>query len=75
MCTIYLIAKGDDKMNFENLKKNRVRNYIKEKYGKKGFTKEGNLKLFTLLKALKNTKNESLKKAINLAINFKKMKK
>ena len=57
----------------KHLKKDRVHDYILRKYGKKAFTPKGDLKLDYLRKAEKETKNKSLKYAINLAIRFKHM--
>lgn len=59
----------------KKLKKNRVRNYIKRKYGKSAFSKNGDIKFSALNKAIKNAKTKSLKDALQLAKNFKKMKK
>ena len=56
----------------KKLKKNRVKNYVKKKYGKKAFTKSGKLKLSALNKAEKAAKSKSLKDAISLAKTFKK---
>ena len=52
----------------------RTRRYMKRKYGKKAFTDRGTLRLSYLRKAkdaLKDSKNTSLKRAIQEAINFK----
>ena len=57
----------------KNLKKNRVRNYLKRKYGNIAFDKNGNIKVSYINKALKETKDKSLNKALNLAKRFKKM--
>jgi hypothetical protein len=53
----------------------RVRVYMKRKYGKKAFTKSGKIKITYLRKAAKETKNRSLRSALNLAIRLKKMRK
>lgn len=50
----------------------RVRTYLKRKYGDAAFTKDGKIKLEYLRKALKETKDHSLKRALLLAIKFKK---
>ena len=57
----------------KNLKKDRVRNYLKRKYGSVAFDKNGNIKVSYINKALKETKDKSLKLALNLAKRFKKM--
>lgn len=57
----------------KNLKKNRVRDYIRNKYGKEAFTKDGDIKASYLDKATKQAKSKSMKDAINLAKRFKKM--
>ncbi len=58
----------------KNLKKDRVRNYLKRKYGNKAFTKDGKIKISYLYMAEKSTKDKSLKDAINLAIKFKRLR-
>lgn len=58
----------------KKMDKGRVERYIKREYGKKGFTKEGNLKLSYLNKAEKKARSKSLKDAINLAKTLKKIK-
>jgi len=60
--------------NIEIKHPGRVRNYIKRKYGNKAFTKDGKIKTKYLHEALKSCKDESLRRAIQLAINFRKMK-
>ena len=57
----------------KNLKKDRVRNYLKRKYGSVAFDKNGNIKVSYINKALKKAKDKSLNKALNLAKRFKKM--
>ncbi len=58
----------------KDLKKDRIRNYLKRKYGNKAFTKDGNIKMKYLHTAEKTARDRSLKDALNLAIRFKKMK-
>ena len=55
-------------------KKGRVKDYIKRKYGSKAFNKDGTLKVSYLQKAVKETKDLSLKRALILAIRFAKNK-
>lgn len=50
----------------------RVRSYLKRKYGDKAFTKDGKIKLSYIKRAIKETKDQSLKKALLLAIKLKK---
>ena len=52
----------------------RVRTYMKRKYGKKAFTKSGEIKMSYLRKAAKETKNRSLRSALLLAIRLKRMR-
>jgi len=52
----------------------RVKRYMKRKYGKKAFTKSGEIKMSYLRKAAKETKNRSLKSALLLAIRLKRMR-
>ena len=59
----------------KNLKVNRVRKYMKQKYGNKVFTKNGDLKITALKSAVKKAKSKSMKDALNLAVTLKKMKK
>jgi len=59
----------------KNLKKNRVKKYMKQKYGNKVFTKNGDLKISAIKDAVKKAKTKSMKDALNLAITLKKMKK
>lgn len=62
-----------DKWIQEAIKRpNRVRRYLKRKYGDKAFTKDGKIKISYIRKALKETKNASLKRALLLAIKLKK---
>ena len=53
-------------------KPGRVRAYLKRKYGDAAFTKDGKIKLSYVRKALKETKDVSLKRALLLAIKLKK---
>jgi len=53
----------------------RVKRYMKRKYGKKAFTKSGEIKMSYLRKAAKETKNRSLRSALLLAIRLKRMRK
>jgi hypothetical protein len=53
----------------------RVRAYMKRRYGRRAFTKSGEIKVSYLKKAAKETKNRSLKSALLLAIRLKKMRK
>ena len=57
-----------------NLKKDRVKKYIERKYGNKAFTKDGNIKITYLNKAIKECNNKSLKRALILAKTLKKIK-
>lgn len=52
----------------------RVRNYLKRKYGKKAFTKDGDIKVSYIRKALKTAKSESLKRALRLALTLKRLR-
>jgi hypothetical protein len=52
----------------------RVRAYMKRRYGKRAFTKNGEIKVSYLRKAAKETKNRSLKSALLLAIRLKRMR-
>lgn len=60
---------------FGNLRHNRVRNYMRKRYGSKAFVggdpEHGDIKLKYLRIAKESTTNPSLKKAITLAINFR----
>lgn len=49
----------------------RVREYVKRKYGKEAFTKDGKIKVEYLRKALKEAKDESLKAALRLALRLR----
>lgn len=63
----------EDRKRNKEIHKDRVRKYMKEKYGDKAFTKKGKLKLTMLRHAKKELKNEhktSLEKAVTEAINF-----
>jgi hypothetical protein len=53
----------------------RVRSYMKRKYGKRAFTKSGKIKKSYLHRAVKETKSRSLRSALLLALRFRKMKK
>lgn len=55
----------------KKMDKGRVKRYIKREYGKKGFTKQGKIKVSYLEKAEKKAKSKSLKDAINLAKTLK----
>lgn len=59
----------------EDLKEDRIRNYLKRLYGSKAFNPDGTLKVEYINRALKKTKDTSLKRALNLAKTFKKMSK
>lgn len=50
----------------------RVRNYVKKRYGKKAFNKDGTIKQKYLFKAYQNAKSRSIKSAIRLALKLKK---
>jgi hypothetical protein len=52
----------------------RVRAYMKRRYGKRAFTKSGEIKMSYLRKAAKETKNRSLRSALLLAIRLKRMR-
>jgi len=52
----------------------RVRAYMKRRYGKRAFTKSGEIKMSYLRRAVKETKNRSLKSALLLAIRLKRMR-
>ena len=54
-----------------NLREGRVRRYIKRLFGDKAFFNDGKIKLTYLKKALNICKDESLRKAIRLAITMK----
>ena len=58
-----------------HIKKGRVRSYLEHKYGKKAFTDKGTIKDSYIRKAEKETKDESLKHALNLALTLKKLHK
>lgn len=58
-----------------DLKHGRVINYINRKYGSVAFNNNGDLKISYLRMAIKETNNESLKKALRLAIEFEKNEK
>jgi hypothetical protein len=59
---------GKRKNYIEIKRPGRVREYMLRKYGTEAFFKDGTLKVTYLRKALKECKNNSLKKAIRLAI-------
>jgi hypothetical protein len=52
----------------------RVRRYMKHRYGKKAFTKSGEIKTSYLRKAAKETKSRSMRSALLLAIRLKRMR-
>jgi hypothetical protein len=52
----------------------RVRRYMKRKYGKRAFTKSGEIKMSYLRRAAKETKNRSLRSALLLAIRLKRIR-
>jgi len=52
----------------------RVRTYMRRRYGKKAFTKSGEIKVSYLRRAAKETKSRSLKSALLLAIRLKRMR-
>ena len=52
----------------------RVRRYMMRKYGKRAFTKSGEIKVSYLRRAIKETKNRSLKSALILAVRLKKFR-
>jgi hypothetical protein len=52
----------------------RVKRYMKRRYGKRAFTKSGEIKMSYLRRAAKETKNRSLRSALLLAIRLKRMK-
>jgi hypothetical protein len=52
----------------------RVRRYMMRRYGKRAFTKSGEIKTSYLRKAAKETKNRSLRSALLLAIRLKRMR-
>jgi len=54
---------------------NRVRSYIRRKYGKAAFKKDGDIKVSYIRKAVKETKSTSLKRALLLALRLRKFKK
>jgi len=56
-------------------KPGRVREYVKRKYGKEAFTKDGKIKVEYLRKALKEAKDESLKAALRLALRLRELAK
>jgi len=51
-----------------------LREYVKRKYGKKGFDKDGKIKHSILLQ-LKKSKNQTIRKRANLALLLRKMNK
>ena len=53
-------------------KPNRVRDYLKRKYGDAAFTKDGKIKISYIRKAISDCSDPSLKKALLLAIKLKK---
>jgi hypothetical protein len=52
----------------------RVKAYMKRRYGKRAFTKSGEIKTSYLRRAAKETKNRSLRSALLLAIRLKRMR-
>jgi hypothetical protein len=52
----------------------RVKRYMKRRYGKRAFTKSGEIKMSYLRRAAKETKNRSLRSALLLAIRLKRMR-
>jgi len=69
-------AKKKDYWIPEDLRKGRVRRYIKRTYGNRGFTKDGKIKLEYLNKAEERAEkkgNESLARAIRLAKTLKRI--
>jgi hypothetical protein len=52
----------------------RVKAYMKRRYGKRAFTKSGEIKMSYLRRAVKETKNRSLRSALLLAIRLKRMR-
>jgi len=52
----------------------RVRAYMKRRYGKRAFTKSGEIKMSYLRRAAKETKSRSLRSALLLAIRLKRMR-
>jgi len=52
----------------------RVRTYMKRKYGSRAFTKSGAIKTSYLRRAVRETKDRSLKNALLLAMRLKKMR-
>jgi len=52
----------------------RVRAYMRRRYGKRAFTKSGEIKMSYLRRAAKETKSRSLKSALLLAIRLKQMR-
>lgn len=57
----------------KGLKKGRVRKYIMRRDGSSGFNKNGTLKVSAIRSAMKNTKDKSLKKALNAALALKRI--
>jgi len=53
-------------------KPGRVTRYLRQKYGDAAFTKDGKIKLAYIRKAIADCRDPSLKKALLLAIKFKK---
>ena len=52
----------------------RVRTYMRRKYGSRAFTKSGAIKTSYLRRAVKETKDRSLRSALLLAMRLKKMR-
>ena len=51
-----------------------LREYVKRKYGKKGFDKDGKIK-YSILLQLRKSKNQTIRKRANLALLLRKMNK
>ena len=69
----YLLCSDKAKWIQEAIKKpNRVRNYLKRKYGDKAFTEDGKIKMSYIRKAIADCRDPSLKRALLLAIKLKK---
>ncbi len=55
------------------MKKGALTNYVKEKFGKKGFTKDGDIRV-SVLKDLKENGSPVTKKRANYALNMRRKK-
>jgi len=70
------LVKKEQWIQKTNMKKDALRNYVKNRYGKEGFTNRGTIKV-SLLRELASSKNvrKTTKKRAQLALNLRKTKK